>query len=249
MHPDLGTEVLVSLVTFLFSIVGGITGIGIATIIIPLLLFLGVPLPFAKASALWINVWIMLPSLLKRLKLVRWSLALPLVASAAAFSPLGAKVSFLIPERLQLFMLGTLVIASALLILFLKPKARFAGKVKNPWPLGLAVGAVAGFLGGMLGIGGGIVANPALMLLGVDPLVVTTVSGVMVLLSSLFGWCVYALEGYFSPTAAVPFAAAAVAGSLIGNRLAVRFSRETTRKVVAYFAVFVGLLTYLKALG
>ncbi len=248
MQGDLQTELIVSLITFLFSVVGGITGIGIATIIIPLLLLLGVSLPFAKAAALWINVWIMLLSFFRRLRLIRWSLALPLVVSAFAAAPLGAKLSFFVPDRIQLLLLGTFVIASAFLILFLKPKPRFAGTTHAAFiKVGLLLGGLAGFVGGMLGIGGGILVNPVLILLGFDPMVVTTVSGVMVLLSSFSGWLTYTLEGYFSLTAAVPFAVAALAGSYVGNHLASQFSRETTRKVVAYFAIFVGIITYIKA--
>jgi len=71
MHLNLGQEALLCLITFLFSIIGGITGIGIATIIIPIFLLLGSSLPFAKAIALWVNVWIMLLSVYRRWNQIR----------------------------------------------------------------------------------------------------------------------------------------------------------------------------------
>ena len=248
MELSLSKELLVVVITFLFSVVGGITGIGIATIIIPLLLLLGVPLPFAKATALWVNVSIMSYSVLRRLRYIKWSLALPLVAAAFLAAPLGAKISFSIPERVQLLLLGTFVLLSALLILFIKPKPKVVGLTRSGFAkIGVAVGFLAGFLGGMLGIGGGIIANPILILLGFDPLEVTSISALMVLLSSLSGWLAYTAMGYFSPSLALPLFFAALGGAYIGNKLSERFSKEMVRKAVAYFALFVAFITYIKA--
>ena len=239
---------LLLVVTFLFSIVGGITGIGIATIIIPLLLILGWQFPFAKAAALWINVAIMSLSLIKRFSSIRWNLALPLVGAAFLSAPLGAKVSFYVPERVQLFLLASLVGFSALLILRLKPKPKVSDLTRWGFvKIGLLLGAFAGFLGGMLGIGGGIIANPILIILGLDPYTVTSISGFMVLLSSLSGWFTYTLSGFFKASLALPLFVAAAGGSYIGNRLSEKFERKTVRKIVAYFALFVSFITYLKA--
>ena len=248
MHLNLEQEVFLWFITFLFSIVGGITGIGIATIIIPIFLLLGSPLPFAKAVSLWVNVWIMLLSVYRRWNQIRWDLAIPLVVSAFLFAPVGAKISFFISEKIQLFLLATVVVLSAFLILFLKPKPLFEGTTKKAFiRIGLILGAIAGFVGGMLGIGGGILVNPSLIILGFDPLMVTSVSAVMVLFSSFSGWLTYTLSGYFSLASSIPFAIAAVGGSYIGNRLAVKIPREITRKIVAFFALTVGIITYIKA--
>lgn len=242
-------ELLLLGIIFAFSIIGGITGIGIATIVIPLLILLGVSLPFAKATALWVNVSIMSYSVFKRFKLIKWSLALPLVVSAFLIAPLGAKISFFIPPKVQLFLLATIVLFSALLILYLKPKPRVSGLTHFGFiKVGVAVGAFAGFLGGMLGIGGGIIANPILIVLGFDPVEVTTVSALMVLLSSLSGWATYTYLGYFSFKWAIPLLIAALGGSYIGNHISEKFSKQTLRRVVAYFAIFVSLITYLKAI-
>ncbi len=249
MELSLYKELLLLGVIFVFSVIGGITGIGIATIVIPLLILLGVSLPFAKATALWVNISIMSYSVFRRRRLIKWSLALPLVVSAFLLAPLGAKVSFFIPARVQLLLLATVVLASALLILYLKPKPRVSGLTRFGFiKVGAVVGAVAGFLGGMLGIGGGIIANPILIVLGFDPVEVTTVSALMVLLSSLSGWATYTYFGYFPYKWALPLLIAALGGSYVGNRLSERFSRETLRRVVAYFAIFVSLITYLKAI-
>ncbi|HID79279.1 MAG TPA: sulfite exporter TauE/SafE family protein [Aquifex aeolicus] len=241
-------QLLLVLVTFFFSVVGGITGIGIATILLPLLIFLGVNLPFAKATALWINISVMSLSVYKRLKSIKLFLALPLVVSAFLFSPLGAKLSFYIPQRVQLLLLASFVFISALAILFLKPKARIGGVTKLGFiKVGILLGGFAGFIGGMLGIGGGIIANPLLIILGFDPLVVTSVSSLMVLLSSLSGWITYAAFGYFSYSLTLPLFISAVAGSYIGNLLSQRISKEAVKKVVGYFALLVAIVTYLKA--
>ena len=241
-------EAILLLITFLFAIIAGITGIGIATIIIPLLLLVGWSFPFSKAAALWVNLSIMSLSVFKRFKYIKWNLALPLVLSAFIAAPLGAKFSFLLPERLQLLLLATFVAISAFLILFLKPKPRVSGLTHYGFiKIGLLLGFSAGFLGGMLGIGGGILANPVLIILGFDPFEVTSISAFMVLLSSFSGWVAYTYMGYFKASLGLPLFLAAAGGSYIGVKLSEKFDRKTVRKLVAYFALFVSFITYLKA--
>ncbi|RTZ59914.1 MAG: hypothetical protein DSZ31_03035 [Gammaproteobacteria bacterium] len=248
MDLSLSKQLALVLVTFFFSVVGGITGIGIATIIVPLLIFLGASLPFAKSTALWINISVMSLSVYKRRRNIRLSLALPLVVSAFLFAPLGAKFSFYLPEKVQLLLLASFVFISALGVLFLKPKARVSGVTKSGFiKVGILLGAFAGFIGGMLGIGGGIIANPLLIILGFDPFVVTSVSSAMVLLSSLSGWITYWALGYFSYSLALPLFVSAFAGSYIGNLLSQRISKDAVKKVVGYFALLVAIVTYLKA--
>jgi len=249
MQIPLIQEVLLLVITFIFSVVGGITGIGIATIIIPLLLLMDVPFPVAKSLALWINVWIMALSVYKRFRYIKWHFALPLVISAFLAAPVGATLSFAVPERFQLLLLGTFVVFSGVFILFLKPVPLYAGATATGLiRLGILVGLLAGLLGGLLGIGGGIIANPLLIILGLDPLMVTSVSALMVFLSSLSGWATYTAMGYFPLKFALPLAVAAFAGSFAGNKLSKKMSKELVRKVVAIFALFVGVIVYLKAI-
>jgi len=241
-------ELALFFITFLFAIIAGITGIGIATIIVPTMVFFGFAFPLAKATALWVNVSIMSLTVWRKRKVVNWKLALPLVVSSFLVAPLGAKVSFLIPERLQLLILATFVVFSGILILKLKPKPRFSGLTHWGFvKLGVILGAFAGFLGGMLGIGGGIIANPILIILGFDPLMVSAISGAMVLFSSLSGWVAYTVMGYFPVKVALPLFFAAFGGSYIGNLLSERIEKNAVRKIVAYFAIFVGIITAIKA--
>ena len=249
MELSLSVQLFLFLVTFAFSVIGGITGIGIATVIVPILILLGAPLPFAKATALWINIGVMSLSVLKKWRNINFSLALPLTVSAFLFAPLGAKFSFYLPERLQLFLLASFVLLSALGVLFLKPKARIGGVTKAGFvKVGILLGSFAGFVGGMLGIGGGIIVNPILIMLGFDPLMVSSVTSVMVLLSSFSGWVTYLSLGHFSFKLALPLLVCALAGSYIGNHLSQRISKEAVRRVVGYFALLVAIVTYLKAL-
>jgi uncharacterized membrane protein YfcA len=245
----LSSELLAVTVIFLFSVVGGITGIGIATIITPTLLFLGLKLNEAKSVSLWVNVWLMTLSVYRRWGDINWHLAIPLVVTSFLFAPLGAKLSLFIPERVQLLLLGTFVIGSAALILHGKIKPKLIGLTYTGYiKIGLFLGTLAGIVGGLLGIGGGILVNPILLILGLDPLLVTSVSAILVLVSSFSGWFAYTKMGFFHWSLALPVALAAILGSFLGNSLAQKFSKEKLREVVAYFALFVGFIIYLKAL-
>lgn len=246
---SLSSELLAVAVIFLFSVVGGITGIGIATIITPTLLFLGLNLNEAKALSLWVNVWLMTLSTYHRRGNINWHLALPLIVSSFIFAPLGAKLSLLIPEKVQLLLLGTFVVISALLILHGRIKPKLVGLTHFGYiKIGLILGTLAGIVGGLLGIGGGILVNPILLILGLDAMLVTSISAILVLFSSFSGWFAYTKMGFFHWNLAIPTAVAAVLGSFLGNTLAKKFSREKLKRVVAYFALFVGTVIYLKAL-
>ena len=248
MELSLIKEVILSLTVFFLSVIGGITGIGISTIITPLLLFLGTPFALAKATSLWVNLWLMAVSVYKKFKTINWKLTFPLVVSAFISAPLGAKVSFFIPEKVQLLMLATFVVLSGLFILFFKPLPLLSGLTHEGFlKVGVLLGLLSGFIGGMLGIGGGIIVNPILIILGMDPILVTSLSSVLVLLSSFGGWITYTLMGHFDWSLAIICAPAAVFGSFLGNRWANRFERKVIRKIVAAFAIFVGLVIYAKA--
>jgi hypothetical protein len=78
---------------------------------------------------------------------------------------------------------------AALMMLFYKPKAReTSASLRSLIGVGMGVGSVAGFLGGLLGVGGGNIVVPALVALGFDPKKASATTSFVVIFSSLTGF-------------------------------------------------------------
>lgn len=116
------------------------------------------------------------------------------------------------------------------------------------WVLG-RVGALAGVLSGLLGIGGGFVIVPALdrhTNLDLRSIQVTSL-GVIALVATA-GVAAAAAHGQLALAEALPFAGGSVAGLLLGRRLAPRVSAPGLRRGFALLAVLVSGLVIWRAL-
>lgn len=82
--------------------------------------------------------------------------------SSIPFSYLGGLQE--VDERVYKKILGVLLLFAIARMLGLFGKANKKQEVN--WPLGLAVGAAVGYLSGLIGIGGGIILSPVILLLG-----------------------------------------------------------------------------------
>ncbi len=105
------------------------------------------------------------------------------------------------------------------------------------------IGLTAGFLSGLLGIGGGIIMTPALVaLFGISIVQAASASLVSVLISALFGSSLYWFEGKIIFAYAVILAISTATGSYLGSSLAPKM-RETVLKRIF------GSLTLLTAIA
>ena len=83
----------------------------------------------------------------------------------------------------------------------------------------MGVGGAAGFLGGLLGVGGGNVVVPALVALGVEPKKASATTSIVVVFASLSGFLAHAsLAGMSGPLLGWT-ALGAGSGAVLGARL------------------------------
>lgn len=200
---------------------------GAAFILIPVFLSLGIDLHTAMATALLLNAVAMSVASVNflRKKLVVWEITLPILVVATVLSPIGAYVSQGLDRTVLLWLFIAFLLFAALMMLFYRPHPReVIGGRGALLGIGLTVGAVAGFLGGLLGVGGGNIIVPALVALGLDPKKASASTSFVVIFSSLSGFFGHAsLTGLDLPlvgTTAVGAASGAVLGSwLMTDRL------------------------------
>jgi len=84
---------------------------------------------------------------------------------------------------------------------------------------GAGVGSVAGFLGGLLGVGGGNFILPVLNWIGLDPKVAAGTTALVVVFSSLSGFFGHATMGGLDAVFVGLTALMAALGSIVGSQL------------------------------
>ncbi len=139
--------------------------------------------------------------------------------------------------------------AGALLKLRIPPMFKFrtiqAGEFSIP--VMAALGFAAGFLSGLLGIGGGVILLPALFyLVGQDAKAAAQTSMMLVLLSGLFGSVFHALDGNIDYVLAAALLAGALFGAKLGARLQKRLSGAGIRKGFGFVVLAAWLLVVFK---
>ncbi len=216
------TYLLAGAVTFAFTTVLTIAGLGAAFILIPVFLTLGIGLHTAMATALLLNALAMVFACLRFVPagLVDFRAALPILIVATAVSPLGAWSGVYLPIPLLkwFFLLFLLFAASMMLFYRARPReARVTGRKAVGY--GAMVGGAAGYVGGLLGVGGGNIVVPALVWLGEDPRKAAATTALIVIFSSLSGFMGKAFVGGMDGRLLAWTAAGSIAGSLLGSWL------------------------------
>jgi len=209
-------------VVFLFSGLTAMAGVGAAFLFVPFFYYLGVPLGEAAPAALLLNAISLSLATVNywRGRLIDWRVALPVGVVAVVFAPIGARLTPHVDKTTLLFFFGVFLAFAGAMMLFYQSRAHTqeAGS-KKVWLVGAGVGGTAGFIGGLLGVGGGNIIVPALNWLGLDAKRASATSAVAVVFSSLSGFLGHVTFGKMDMTFLGIMALAAAAGSLAGSQL------------------------------
>jgi uncharacterized protein len=270
---------LLFVVTFFLGIVAVIAGIGGGVLFVPIVGgFFPFHLDFVRGAGLMIALAGALsagPGLL-RTGMASLRLTMPLALVGSASSILGAVVGLALPDRAVQTGLGVTILAIVVLMWLSKRSEHPEVPVADPlsaalrisgafydggarqeiaWqvhrtPLGLAVFAGIGILGGLFGLGAGWASVPALNLLMGAPLkvAVATSSFMLSIVSSSAAW-VYLNQGAVLPIITVPSIIGIMLGARVGVRLLTRIPASTIRIVIIVLLLVSGLRALLKGLG
>ncbi len=238
------TYLIAALITFVFTTILTVAGVGAAFILIPVYYALGIDLRVAMAVALLLNSIAMVcaqPRLMRE-KLVMLDVALPIIVVATPLSPLGAYASKYVPKDILLWLFVGFLLFAASMMIFHHPREReHDASRRQLWAYGGSVGALAGFLGGLLGVGGGNFIVPVLVWLGFNPKKASATTSFVVIFSSLAGFLGHASLGHMSWSLLGLTALGSALGAIVGAWLMT--SRLNRRQV----KLLIGVVLYVVA--
>lgn len=155
------------LLTLFFSTLFAMGGVGSAIGLVPIFSMMDMSLNLAKAMGLFINsastITVSLMNFFRGVLDIRFSI--PLIVSIMIATPVGAWISQYVQTELVEWMLVLFLLLSASLLLFLNRETKVV--YDKAWVLSVIGGGV-GLLSGMIGVGGGSLIMPLLILLGFD---------------------------------------------------------------------------------
>lgn len=209
-------------VVFLFSGLLTMAGLGAAFLFVPFFYYLGLPLSEAAPAALLLNAISLSVATVNywRGGLIEWRIALPVAVVAVVFAPIGARLTPHVDKATLLLLFAAFLTFAGAMMLFYRSQAHAQDTgVKRVWLVGAGVGSTAGFVGGLLGVGGGNIIVPALNWMGLDAKRAAATSAVAVVFSSLSGFLGHATIGRMDITFLSIMALMAAIGSLVGSQL------------------------------
>jgi hypothetical protein len=238
---------IAAIVTFILTTVLSMAGVGAAFVLIPVFLALGVELHTAMATALLLNAIAMSIASFTFIRkgLVDWRMVLPMLVIAVIASPLGVQFSQGLDRSLLLWLFVGFLIFAGLMMLFYRPTPRTSGvSMKSGLMLGLPVGAAAGFVGGLLGVGGGNIIVPALVTAGLEPKRASASASFVVIFASLAGFLAHVQVANLGPMLLGSTALATAAGAALGAWLATEKMRsDQLKRVIALVLIVVAIKT------
>jgi uncharacterized membrane protein YfcA len=214
--------VVSAVAVFVFSGVLAMAGLGAAFLFVPLFYYLGVPLAEATPTALLLNTVSLFFAAINywRGQLINWRVGMPVLITAVALSPLGARLTPSVNKQVLLALFAAFLVFAGFMMLFYRAKPRRSSLSRSvEVSAGVAVGGTAGFLGGLLGVGGGNFILPVLNWLGLDTKVAAGTTALVVVFSSFSGFLGHATMGHLDPLFIALTAVMAAAGSIVGSHL------------------------------
>lgn len=233
---------LLLVVAFLYASVGH----GGASGYLALMALFGVAPDVMKPTALLLNLFVSLTAFIQYYRggHFKWNIFWPLAIASVPFAYLGGLVT--IDSGVYKKMLGLLLLLPVARFVFFRNTETAELQPVKPW-LSALMGAGIGWLSGLIGIGGGIILSPILLLLKwTDQKQTAAISALFIFVNSLAGLTGQLSKGIqFTPDmmgwVAVAFAggfAGAWFGSLKFNQNVLKYALALVLAVASYKLIF-----------
>ncbi len=222
--------ILLFLVALLYASVGH----GGASGYLALMAIYGFAPEVMKPTALILNLFVSLTSFILFYKggHFKWKLFLPFALASIPFSFLGGTIA--LDAHIYKKVLGVLLLFPVLRF-FIYPNTADKDLKDSNWPISLLVGAIIGFLSGLIGIGGGILLSPVLLLLSwTNQKQTAAISALFIFVNSVAGLAGQWSHGIKLEPAMLSFVAIAFVGGMAGAWLgSLKFNQQILKYTLA----------------
>lgn len=175
---------------------------------------------------------------------LNWKVALTFGTVGMLVSYLSANISRHISSELLLVLFALLMIGIGTLLLIRGAKEEQAEYTARPLWLIVASGSIVGLLTGILGVGGGFLVVPALvMLVGLPTQMAISTSLIIIAMNSIAGFLGHVGSGSMDWMVTLTFTSAGLLGTFSGMKLSRRLSSLKLQKAFAVFVI--GLAIFL----
>ncbi len=236
-------------IAFFAAFIFSLGGVGAAIILIPIMDAFGIPISVAKPVGLFYNTISLTGASINNIKNKRldFKLGIPIILFSFLFAIIGAYLSKYISSHVVSLMFVSFLLFSGFMFLFFKNKKEANFREDIPYfPLSL-IGAVAGLISGLLGIGGGGIISPLLLMMGYNPKKITTITAFVVPFSSLSGFLTYWTIGVVDWRLLIITSLAGVAGATIGTIfMQKRLNPKIVKRILAIILLIMAIKMGLK---
>lgn len=222
--------ILLFLVAFLYSSVGH----GGASGYLALMALFSISPEVMKPTALLLNLFVSLVSFIQfyRGKHFRWKIFLPFALASVPMAFIGGAIT--VDAGLYKKILGILLLVPICRFLFFADIKVEEVKKSNPY-LSFLTGAAIGFLSGLIGIGGGIILSPLLLLLKwTDMKQTAAISALFIFVNSFSGLAGQLTRGIDFSAGMYAYVAVAFMGGICGAYYgSLKFKQNILRYMLA----------------
>ncbi len=230
--------VLLFFVAFLYAAVGH----GGASGYLALMAIFGMAPEMMKPTALLLNLFVSFIAFIQFYRGGHFILRIfiPLAAASVPMAFLGGLVD--VKAMVYKKILGILLLIPVVRFLFFS-NIRVAETRDSNLILSVSIGAVIGFLSGLIGIGGGIILSPVLLLLKwTDQKQAAAISAAFIFVNSLAGLAGQFTKGIQFNTDMYIFVGVAIGGGLLGSYLgAIKFPQAVLKNILALVLMLAAL--------
>ena len=154
--------------------------------------------------------------------------------TALIASPIGAMLSSNVPVQTLKILFAAMVVAAALRTLWASKQAEpeTMMPLKKRSIIGFFTGSFAGFIGGMLGLGGGFIIAPILMMMGYKTKEAAGTTALVVTFSSFSGYFGHVAQGEMNWPLTIAVVIAVIIGSQLGGRYMTQKAKSKQVKVI-----------------
>jgi len=244
-------DIVLFLISFIAAFIFSLGGVGAAIILIPILVSLGIPIDIAKPVGLFYNTISLSGASINNIKNNRldFKMGIPIIISSFLFAIVGAYISKFIPNKTILILFIAFLLFSGFMFLFHKKKEQSSYREDAPYLKLILIGSFAGLLSGMLGIGGGGIISPLMLIIGFNPKKITAITAFVVPFSSFSGFLTYWALGDINWHILIIASVAGIAGATLGTMfMQKKLNPNTVKKILAIILLIMAVKLIFKVI-